>query len=385
MSRKVCVVTGSRAEYGLLYWLLREIQADSRLSLQLIVTGMHLSPAFGLTIREIEADGFIPDARVEMLVAADTPTGIAKSIGLGVIGFADAIDRLKPDLLVVLGDRFEILAAAQAAFVACVPIAHIHGGELTEGTIDDAIRHAVTKMSQLHFVAAEPYRRRILQLGEAPEHIWTVGAMGIDGIVRTPMLSREELSNALGFDLVRPYFMVTYHPVTLLAGHAELSIQALLDALDAFPSHGVLFTGVNADHGNKVIQDAVDTYVACQPRRAHASVSLGQSRYINAMRHAVAVVGNSSSGLIEAPALKVPTVNIGQRQRGRICPESVLNVADNHKEIIEALRLVNSDEFRARLESMKQVFGDGSASKRIASLLADISLDEIVVKKFRDM
>ena len=384
-ARKICVVTGSRAEYGLLYWLLREIQADSRLQLQLVATGMHLAPEFGMTVRLIEADGFVADARVEMLVASDTPTGIAKSIGLGVIGFADAIERLKPDILVVLGDRFEILAAVQAAMVFRVPVAHIHGGELTEGLIDEAIRHAVTKMSQFHFVAAEPYRRRVLQLGETPEYVWNVGAMGLDGILRAPFMSREDLSQAVGIDLFRPYFLVTYHPVTLAADSSGRCVGELLDAIDEFPEYGVIFTGVNADHGNKIIQDAIHSYADRNQKRVHTCVSLGQSRYINMMRHASAVVGNSSSGMIEAPALKVPTVNIGERQRGRIRAQSVVDVSADCGAIVEGLRIATSNEFRRRLGEISQIFGDGSASRQIVEKLVEISLEGVLIKKFRDL
>lgn len=384
-ARKICVVTGSRAEYGLLYWLLKDLQADSRVTLQLAVTGMHLSPEFGLTVRQIEADGFTPDARVEMLLSSDSNTGIAKSMGLGIIGFADALERLRPDLLVVLGDRFEVFAAAQAAMVARVPIAHIHGGELTEGLIDEAIRHSVTKMSHFHFVAAEPYRKRVIQLGEAPERVWNVGAPGLDAIVGTAFLDRQALSASIGFNLNRPYFLLTYHPVTLADVRAGGGISALLEALESFPEQGLLITGVNADSGNGAIQDALRVFSGRHPGRAHCCVSLGQQRYLSAMSHAEVVIGNSSSGLIEAPALKVATVNIGDRQRGRIRAASVIDVAEEPLAIAAGIRRALSEPFRAIVREVECPFGSGGASARIASILAEVSLDGVLIKSFRDL
>ncbi|WP_337996594.1 UDP-N-acetylglucosamine 2-epimerase [Oleispirillum naphthae] len=383
MTRTVCVVTGSRAEYGLLLPLLKGIAADTRLTLQLAVTGMHLSPEFGLTVRQIEADGFTPDARVDMLLASDTPAGVAKSLGLGVIGFADALDRLRPDLLVVLGDRFEILAAAQAAMILRIPIAHIHGGELTEGLIDEAIRHSLTKMSHLHFTAAEPYRQRVIQLGEAPERVWTVGAPGLDAIRLTPRLSRAELSESLGFDLAAPYFLVTYHPVTLDA--AGGGIAPLLAALAEFPGHRILFTGVNADPDNAPIREAISAFAAACPGRVHAAVSLGQKRYLGALAHADAVIGNSSSGILEAPSFRIPTVNIGDRQRGRLRAASVIDAGEDAATIASAIRHALSADFRAGLVDMQSPFGDGHASERMLETIATHPLEGLLMKRFQDM
>lgn len=383
--RKICVVTGSRAEYGLLYGLLKGIEADPRLRLQLAVTGTHLSPEFGLTVREIEVDGFVPDARIDMLVSADSPVGIAKSIGLGVIGFADALGGLRPDLLVILGDRFEILAAAQAAMVLRIPIAHIHGGELTEGLIDEAIRHSLTKMSHLHFVAAERYRERVIQLGEDQDRVWTVGAPGLDAIRRLALLDRRALSDSIGFDLSGPYFLVTYHPVTLARRDETGGIGALLEALGAFPEHKILVTGVNADTDNGAIRNAIEAFSLANPGRVHTVVSLGQLRYLSSLSHADAVIGNSSSALIEAPSFKVPTVNVGDRQRGRLRAATVIDVNEDCQSIVEGIRSAISASFKAKIGDAVSPFGDGHAAERILAVLASHPLDGLLKKRFRDL
>ncbi len=382
--RKVCVVTGSRAEYGLLYWLLKEIQKNAFLTLQLAVTGMHLSPQFGLTVREIEADGFVPDAKIEMLISSDTPTAIAKSIGLGVIGFAGALEQLRPDLLVVLGDRFEIFAAVQAAMCARIPIAHIHGGELTEGAIDDAIRHAITKMSHLHFVAAEEYRKRVIQLGEAPTRVWNVGSLGVEAIQRMKLMSRYALSKSVGFDLSKPYFLVTYHPVTLCSPQERGGVDSLLSALQAFPEHRILITGINADANNSEIRQSIAEFSSRHVRRVHCVMSLGQQRYLSAMRYADAVIGNSSSGLIEAPVLNVPTVNIGARQRGRIRALTVIDVPENEKAIIGGIRRALSKGRTLNRREKETLFGRRRVANKIVDVLANQPLDNILTKRFAD-
>ena len=382
--RKVCVVTGSRAEYGLLYWLLKEIQKNAFLTLQLAVTGMHLSPQFGLTVREIEADGFVPDAKIEMLISSDTPTAIAKSIGLGVIGFAGALEQLRPDLLVVLGDRFEIFAAVQAAMCARIPIAHIHGGELTEGAIDDAIRHAITKMSHLHFVAAEEYRKRVIQLGEAPTRVWNVGSLGVEAIQRMKLMSRYALSKSVGFDLSKPYFLVTYHPVTLCSPQERGGVDSLLSALQAFPEHRILITGINADANNSEIRQSIAEFSSRHVRRVHCVMSLGQQRYLSAMRYADAVIGNSSSGLIEAPVLNVPTVNIGARQRGRIRALTVIDVPENEKAIIGGIRRALSKGRTLNRREKETLFGRRRVANKIVDELANQPLDNILTKRFAD-
>lgn len=383
--RKLCVVTGTRAEYGLLYWLLREIEADEALDLQLAVTGMHLSPEFGMTVEAIEADGFAVDARVEMLLSSDTPVGIAKSIGLGVIGFADAFARLRPDLVVVLGDRFEILAAAQAALVAKIPIAHIHGGEATKGLIDDPIRHAVTKMAHFHFVAAEPFRRRVIQLGEHPDRVHLVGAPGLDHLRRSALLDREALEASLGFELRTPTLLATYHPVTLDTGDPSQPMRELLAALDERPDALVIFTKANADTDGRVINEMIDAYAAEHPERVKAFTSLGQQRYLSALHQVDAVVGNSSSGIIEAPAAGVPTVNIGDRQGGRLRAASVVDCAADRDAIGVALRKALDPTFRGEVRHMNSPFGDGDASRQIKEHLKEASLEDLLKKGFYDI
>jgi len=374
--RKISVVTGTRAEYGLLYWLMKEIQSDSDLQLQLVVTGMHLSPEFGLTYRVIEEDGFSVDAKVEMLLSSDTPVGITKSIGLGIIGFADALDRLKPDILVLLGDRYEILAAAQAALVARIPIAHIHGGELTEGAIDESIRHAVTKLSSLHFVAAETYRKRVIQLGEHPANVFTVGAPGLDNIQRLAMLNRDDFEKSIGFKLGKHNFLVTYHPVTLGKLASSEAMQELLAALDQYPDAHIIFTRPNSDADGRVINLILDEYVECNQSRCVVFTSMGQLRYLSALQHVDAVIGNSSSGIIEAPACRVATVNIGDRQMGRLKADSVIDCDESTKSIVAAIELAISPAFREKVKSCTSPYGHGKASVRIKDCLktADISI-----------
>lgn len=383
MKRKIAVFTGTRAEYGLLYWLLHDIRASERLALQLIVSGMHLSPEFGNTWQAIEADGFAIDARVEMLLSADTPSGVVKSMGVGLLGFADALERLQPDILVVLGDRFEALAVAQAALVMRIPVAHLHGGEITEGAYDDAMRHAITKFASLHFVAAEPYRRRVIQMGEAPERVFNVGALGLDHLQRTPRLDTATLAASLGFPLRPPYFLVTYHPATLADEPPEDSFRALLAALDRFPDMQVLLTYPNADNGGRALIRLLDEYAAAQPGRVHALPSLGQARYLGAAAGAAAVVGNSSSGLIEVPALGVPTVNIGNRQQGRLLAPSVLNCAPTAAAIEHALQQALSPDHIARSRVAETPYGRGDAAGQIVHVLETVELSPL--KRFHDL
>lgn len=373
--RKLCIVTGSRAEYGLLYWLMKEIAADPDLQLQVIATGMHLSPEFGLTYQQIEADGFAIDAKVEMLLSSDTPVGIAKSMGLGVIGFADALDRLRPDTLVLLGDRFEILAAAQAALVARIPIAHIHGGESTEGAFDEGIRHAITKMAQWHFVAAGSYRKRVIQMGEVPEQVFNVGAPGLDHLANLQWLDRSELEAALAIPLRTPLFLVTYHPVTLHSESPVTAIEELLAALDQFPEATVIFTHPNADTGGRALIGCVDAWVGQHADRARAFVSLGQQRYLSLMRESDVMIGNSSSGLVEAPALKRATVNLGDRQKGRLKATSVIDAAEKQVAISAAIKKALSKEFRGTLADTVSLYGYGNVSVRIKDILKSAKLN----------
>lgn len=377
--RKVAVFTGTRAEYGLLYWLLKDLQQDSEIELQLLVSAMHLSPEFGMTYQQIETDGFTITEKVEMLLSSDSAVGTAKSIGLGVLGFADALERMKPDVLVVLGDRFEALAVTQAAMILRIPIAHIHGGEITEGAYDDAIRHAITKLSLLHFTSTEAHRNRVIQLGEHPSRVFNVGAVGLDHLKRSKMFSLAELSASLNFKLEQPYFLVTYHPVTLASEPAKASFENLLKALDAFPQHQIILTYPNADDGGREIIPLLEAYAKQQPSRVLAIPSLGQKRYLSAVKHAAAVVGNSSSGIIEVPSFKVPTVNIGERQRGRLAAESVFSCPSNTAAIIETLQL----GLKSDLTQVVNPYGKGKASEAILKQLkaADLS----VVKTFYDL
>lgn len=382
--RKICVVTGSRAEYGLLRWLMESIRQASNLELQIVATGMHLSPEFGLTYRAMEADGFQIDFKVEMLLSSDTPSGIAKSMGLGMIGFADAYAQLRPDIVFLVGDRFEVLAAASAALVACIPVAHAHGGEVTEGAIDESIRHAVTKMSHLHFVAAEEYRRRVIQLGENADHVYNVGALGLDNLAHLPLLDRGALEQSLGFPLGRRNLLVTFHPVTLDPQGSQQEMAELLGALAELEETNLVFTLPNADTGGRALIDMVNEFVERHPK-ARAYASLGQQRYLSCMRYFDGVVGNSSSGIIEAPAFRIGTVNIGTRQKGRLRAASVIDCPAERQAITSALRRLQSDEFRRSLAAVTNPYGRGGAAERIADVLAKVPLGGLIKKRFNDM
>jgi len=383
--RKIMVVTGSRAEYGLFTPLLRELAADPEFQLQLVVTGMHLSPEFGLTYREIVRDGFPIADMVEMLVSSDSPAGIAKSVGLGVIGFADSIRRLKPDMLVVLGDRFETFAAAQAALFVNVPIVHIHGGERTEGAFDEAIRHSITKMAHLHFVSTEEYRKRVIQLGEHPDRVFCVGALGIDVIRSIPLMSREELEASLSFRLGTLNFLITYHPETLSIEDAEENVHRLLQALDRFPEAHLVFTKPNADTHGRAIARMIDEYVAKNGDRAAVFTSLGQVRYLSLLNLVDVVIGNSSSGIIEAPYFRKPTVNIGDRQKGRVMGPTVISCGNETAQIVRAIELALSENFKDRIRNAPMLYGDGNAAARIVKVLRETDLKGMLKKTFYDL
>ncbi|MFI8557800.1 UDP-N-acetylglucosamine 2-epimerase (hydrolyzing) [Pseudomonas putida] len=383
MKRKVAVFTGTRAEYGLLYWLMKDIQASPTLQLQVIAGAMHFSPEFGSTWQQIEQDGFTLDAKVEMLLSSDTDVGVVKSMGLGTIGFADALDRLRPDVLVVLGDRFEALAVVQAALIMRIPVAHLHGGEITEGAYDDAIRHAITKMADLHFVAAEPYRRRVIQMGESPERVFNVGAIGLDHLMRSERMGLAELSASLGFELKKPYLLVTYHPVTLLEESPQDSFNALLEALDQFQDHQIILTYPNADNGGRAIIPLLESYAQRNADRVLAIPSLGFKRYLSAVALADAVVGNSSSGIIEVPAFGVPTVNIGLRQQGRLAAASVVHCDATRTGIEQALRKALGADFRTACSNVDNPYGQGDAASAIVTELEQLSV--ATPKHFHDL
>ncbi len=369
----------------MLYWLIKGIEADRDLTLQLIVTGAHLSPKFGETYKAIEEDGFTIDERIDIEAGGDTPAEVSRSMGLAVIGIAGAYERLAPDILVLLGDRFEMLAAAQAAMVARLPIAHIHGGEATEGAMDEAFRHAITKMAHLHFVSTGEHRARVIQLGEAPERVFDVGAPGLDNVFNLRLLGRHELEKSIGLALGEGFFLVTYHPVTLGGGDSALAVEELISALDSFPGHKVIVTGVNADPGHDSITRTWNDYATSNPDRVSLNASLGQRRYLSAMKHAAAVVGNSSSGIIEAPAMKVPTVDLGARQRGRVRAASVIGCDETAEAIVLALEKALSGEFSRTVEAAANPYGSGGASKRIMEILKGADLSDILMKRFYDI
>ena len=379
--RRVCIITGTRAEYGLLYWLMREVQDDPDLVLQIVATGMHLSPEFGLTYQQIEEDGFEIDEKVEMLTSSDTPVGLAKSMGLGTIGFADALSRLDPDMIVLLGDRFEMLSVAQAALVARIPIAHLHGGEATKGLIDDPIRHALTKLSHYHFVSADPFRKRVIQMGEHPDRVFTVGAPGLDNFQRMDLLDQDKLEQSIGFELGKKSCIVTYHPVTLSEESPAEPFGELLSALDQIENLRIIFTKSNSDTEGRVINQMIDEYVQSNPDRSCAFTSLGQRRYLSALQHVDAVVGNSSSGIVEAPAVPVPTVNLGDRQGGRIRAESIIDCKEDSEDIRGAIRQALSPSFRDKIQSVTSPYGDGRTSPRIKEKLKEVPLGEDILKK----
>jgi GDP/UDP-N,N'-diacetylbacillosamine 2-epimerase (hydrolysing) len=384
MKRKICVVTGTRAEYGLLYWLMKAIAEDSQLELQLIVTGMHLSPEFGLTYKDV-AKEFHIDKKIEILLSSDTPIGISKSMGLAQISFGEAFEDLKPDLLVVLGDRYEILSAATAAMIARIPIAHIHGGEITEGAFDDAIRHSITKMSHLHFTATEEYRNRVVQLGENPDNIFNVGGMGIENIKKLKLLSKEEFEHAIDFQLNKRNILVTYHPVTLENETAKGQFQELLDAIDELEDTNIIFTKANSDTDGRIINVMIDEYVLKNSKKSIAFTSMGQLRYLSALQHVDAAVGNSSSGLLEVPSFKKGTINIGDRQKGRIKAESVIDCTPTKQDIRDAFSKLYSDDFQKFLSNVRNPYGDGIASKIIVKVIKKSNLKTLLKKSFYNL
>lgn len=382
--RKICVVTGTRAEYGLLYWLMKEIASDNELELQIIATGMHLSPEFGLTYKEIEKD-FKIDKKIEMLLSSDTSVGISKSMGLAQIGFGEAYDELKPDILVVLGDRYEIFSAVSAAMIARIPIAHLHGGETTEGAFDESIRHSITKMSHLHFTATDEYRNRVVQLGEQPERVFNVGGLGIDNIKKLTLLSKSEFEKSINFKLNKKNILVTFHPVTLEKSTAKKQFQELLNAVDKLEATNIIFTKANSDTDGRIINSMIDDYVNNNSDKSVGFTSLGQLRYLSALQYVDAMVGNSSSGLAEAPSFKIGTINIGDRQKGRIMAESIINCDSNTKSIINAFHKLYSTDFIESVEAVTNPYGNGGASVKIKDAIKKTPLDNILKKTFYDM
>lgn len=382
--RTIGVVTVGRSDYGIYLPILRLILSDQNLKLHLIVAGMHLSPEFGLTVQAIEADGFEIGDKVEMLLSSDTPEAIGKSMGLGVIGFAQAYARFRPDILLVLGDRFEMHAAALAALPFKIPVAHIHGGEITQGAIDDALRHSITKLSHLHFVSTEIHRRRIIQMGEEPWRVVVSGAPALDNLHFLRLASREELNIRFGLGLDRPPLLVTFHPVTLEYEQTEWQVSELLKALQSIDLP-LVFTMPNADTNGRVITQMLESFVKGRTS-AWLVPNLGQAGYFSMMACAAAMVGNSSSGIVEAPSFGLPVVNIGARQLGRVRAKNVIDVGYEHDEIIAGIRKAITPEFRAGLQGIGNPYGDGRASEVIVKHLREADLDNrLVVKQFMDL
>lgn len=375
---KICIATGTRAEYGLLKPLIDQIRLTAKYELQLLVTGAHLSPEFGLTYKLIEEDGLKISAKVEMLLSSDTSEGIVKSMGLGMIGFADTLKTLQPDLIFILGDRYEMLALASAALIFKIPIAHLHGGEITEGAYDDAIRHSITKMSTLHFTSTEEYRQRVIQMGEQPEMVFNVGAIGLDNIINLPLLTKEALAESLNVSFKKYNYLVTFHPETLSEQPVVLQFEILLDVINEDKDGFFIFTHANADTDGRVINKMIDTFVAQNPGKAVAFTTMGQLRYLSAMKYATGVIGNSSSGIIESASFKVPTINIGDRQKGRIYGENVINVGVNKEEIEQAFVKIKDKQYLHLLREIRNPYGIGNTSKEIMAILQKI--DRILPK-----
>lgn len=383
--RKICVITGSRAEYGLLSGLMKQIDESEDLKLQVIATNMHLSPEFGLTYKEIEKDGFVIDKRVEMLLSSDTSSATAKSVGLGMIGFADAYEDLRPDLIVVLGDRYEILAAVSTALFFKIPVAHLHGGEITEGAYDDAIRHAVTKMSHLHFTSTEEYRKRVIQLGESPDRVFNVGAIGVENIKKSSFLSKEELENSLDFKLGDKSLLVTFHPVTLETCTTRKQCDNLLEVLAKYPEYRILFTLPNSDTDGRVIVDCIKDFVAKNKDRAIAFKSLGKLRYLSALKYVSAVIGNSSSGILEVPSFGIPTLDIGDRQKGRIAAKSVVHCGVSTEEIEQGFKLIFSEAILSVAKLRNNPYEKEGTTDMIVFQLKTYPLENLVQKSFYNL
>ena len=382
--KKICVITGSRAEYGLLRKLIKILDVSELFQLQLIVTGSHLSKKFGETLNEVEGDGFKINSKIDINLVSDTPIGISKSTSIGLSGFADEFELLNPDMILDLGDRFEILSAVIAAMFARIPIAHIHGGELTEGAIDDAIRHSITKFSHLHFVGNEVYRKRVIQLGEKPERVFNVGGLGVDAINDINLIPKNKLEKDLNIKFLKKNLLITFHPVTLEDESSLKQISELLDALSNLQNTSLIFTMPNADGDSQVIFEKIEDYVSSN-KNAYVFISLGQVRYLSCLAQVDAIVGNSSSGLHEAPSFRKATINIGDRQKGRIQSKSVINCKPLSQDIQKAIKDSYSQEFKERLLNVRNPYGDGGAAKRIVETISNVDLSSLIHKEFYDL
>lgn len=384
--KKICIVTGTRAEYGLLKPIIEKVHRADGMELQLVVTGMHLSAEFGLTYREIEEDGYPIRTKIEMLLSSDTAVGITKSMGIALLGFADYFESNRPDIVVALGDRYEMLVVATAAMVAGIPIAHIHGGEKTEGAIDEAIRHSITKMSQLHFTTTEEYRNRVIQLGEQPETVYNVGALGIENIKTVKLMGKRELEESLGFEFTDHTIMLTYHPVTMEAQTAEKQFGNILDAIDRRRDLFVIFTKANSDTDGRIINRMIDEYAAKNSNRCRVYTSLGQLRYLSALQFCRVVVGNSSSGIIEVPSFHIPTVNIGIRQQGRVRADSVIDCGNKTQEILEAIEKAEAMYSEGTLNTVMNPYEGENTSQAIYQKIVEyLESSDTNIKKFNDL
>lgn len=382
---KICIATGTRAEYGLLRPLMRAVQKESAWRLQILATGTHLSPEFGLTFQEIENDGFVIDKKVEMLLSSDTASSVVKSMGLAMIGFSDALQDLKPDLLVILGDRYEMLALVSSALIFNIPIAHIHGGEITEGAYDDAIRHSITKMSHLHFTSTEEYKKRVIQMGENPTNVFNVGAIGLDNIRNLKLLSKKELEADLNIKFKKYNYQVTFHPETLGSLSPAEQFAKLLKVIEKQEDSFFIFTKANADTDGRIINQMIDDYVKLHPDHSQAFYSLGTLRFLSVVQCCDAIVGNSSSGIVEAPSLFTATINIGDRQKGRIQANSVINTGVAEVEISEAFEKARSEAFRNLVAKVKNPYGFGVATEKIIDILRKTNLDKFKTKHFHNL
>lgn len=382
--RKICIVTGSRAEYGLLKSVIELVDKSIDLELQLVVTGMHLSSEFGFTINEILNDNFHINKKLETLISSDTPVGVSKSIGLGVIGFAETLEELKPNLIVILGDRYEILSIAICALIAKIPIAHISGGEITEGAIDESIRHSITKMSSIHFVAAEEYKRRVIQLGEDKNKVFNVGGLGADIVKQSDLFTKEYLEDFLNFKFKSKNILITFHPETLDLNHTECQIDNLLFSLVNFDNIGFIFTMPNADNRSKTIDSKIQRF-CFENKNSTYIKSLGQKKYYSCLNIVDGVVGNSSSGICEAPSFKIGTVNIGDRQKGRVRCESIIDVNNEQKEITNAIKTIISEEFKSKIKGVINPYQINNTSENIVRIIKEINLEGITKKKFFDL
>jgi UDP-hydrolysing UDP-N-acetyl-D-glucosamine 2-epimerase len=383
--KKICIITGTRAEYGLLKPLMHSIEESTEFNLQLIATAAHLSPEFGNTYKLIELDGFTINEKVEMLLSADTGTSIVKSMGLGMIGYADSLSRLQPDALIILGDRYEMLAVALAASVLKIPIIHLHGGEITEGAYDDAFRHAITKLSPLHFTSTENYRQRVIQMGENPENVFNVGAIGIDNIKKLNLLSKTQLEQELDLKFLKHNYQVTFHPETLSELSTESQFQIVLDTIKQEEDSFFIFSKANADTDGRVINSMIDEFVKNNPSTSKAFSTLGTLRFLSVLKVSNAIIGNSSSGIIEAPSLGIPTINLGNRQKGRIQAKSVINCKVDTIQFKEALEKTKDQNFKNEVVKNKNPYGEGNTTEKIMIILKQTNFKLFKTKKFYDL